>query len=256
MVSDIGGFAAGTFNRGISYYNVPTTLLAMVDASIGGKTSINLGHIKNKAGLFVMPSAVFIDAEFLKTLPERHINSGLAEAFKTLIVGDVEHWLWMEKNLQNDNIDFENLIKWSSQTKSRIVSEDFFDTGVRRSLNFGHTLGHAIETLFIRKELSITHGEAVAAGMIMELFLSKQVSGLELDVFVRICTFLNKFFKPLPICSDDIEEIILLCRSDKKIAAGSFFLSLISAPASPDIDRQCDEYLLGEAIRFYIDLYA
>jgi 3-dehydroquinate synthase len=255
MVSDIGGFAAATFNRGVPYYNVPTTLLAMVDASIGGKTALNIRHIKNKVGVFALPEAVFIAPEFLKTLPEKHMLSGLAEAFKTLIVGNNEHWIWLENNFTPDDDNILFLISKASEIKSNIVKQDFYDTAIRKSLNFGHTLGHAIETLFLRKGIEITHGEAVAAGMFMELFLSKQLSSLSLDVFVRLCRFLNRFFNHLPISIDDIPELLIICRADKKNTSGFYYLSLIHSPGIPDIQRQCDENLLEDSIRFYIDLY-
>jgi 3-dehydroquinate synthase len=255
MVCDLGGFAAATYNRGIPYFNVPTTLLSMVDASIGGKTGINLHHYKNKAGVFALPEGVFISPAFLASLPEKQILSGLAEAFKNLIVGDAQAWLWLEKEFFPDPENIRILIHKASDVKRYIVQEDFYDTGIRKSLNFGHTLGHAIETLFLQKNIAVTHGEAVAAGMVMELFLSKQLSGLDLDSFVRLCSFLHRYFSALPIEESDVETLLEISRADKKNALGSHYLSLLHRPGIPDIGRPCDESLLKESIRFYIDLF-
>lgn len=255
MVSDMGGFAAGTFNRGIPYYNIPTTLLSMVDAAIGGKCGINIQHVKNKAGLFYMPEAVYIDPVFLETLPERHFVSGLAEALKTLLVADTEQWLWFENGFDRSTESIHRLIREASALKYRIISEDFNDNGIRKSLNFGHTLGHAIETLMMEQQTPVTHGEAIAAGMLMESFISKQLAGLSLDVFMRICSTINRWFQPIPIRETDIQEIISISRSDKKNANGSFYLSLLHAPGNPMIDCPCDEGLLVEAVNFYRELY-
>jgi len=255
MVSDMGGFAAGTFNRGIPYYNIPTTLLSMVDAAIGGKCGINIQHVKNKAGLFYMPEAVYIDPIFLLTLPERHFVSGLAEALKTLLVADAEQWLWFENDFDNSSESINCLIREASALKYRIISEDFNDTGIRKCLNFGHTLGHALETLMMEQQKPVTHGEAVAAGMLMESFISKQLAGLNLDVFMRICSCINRWFQPIPIAENDIPQIISISRSDKKNAYGNFYLSLLHSPGNPMIDCPCDEGLLAEAVNFYRELY-
>jgi 3-dehydroquinate synthase len=255
MVSDIGGFAAGTFNRGVDYYNIPTTLLAMVDASIGGKTAINIENVKNKAGVFALPAGVFIDSYFLKTLNQQHYLSGLAEAFKTLIVGDEVEWKWLQSEFMPGLENLDPLIEKAAKIKQRIVSLDFFDKNVRKSLNFGHTMGHALESIYFSKNQSLTHGEAVAAGMIMELYLSHQVSGLHLDTFIKICSFLNKYFKPIEIEEADIGNMISVSKKDKKNFRGSRFLSLLQSPGKPDVNALCSEDQILEAIKFYRDLY-
>ncbi|MEQ3662819.1 MAG: 3-dehydroquinate synthase family protein, partial [Flavobacterium sp.] len=176
VITDIGGFIACTFKRGIDFINVPTTLLSMVDASIGGKNGVDLGNLKNQIGIIREPKAVLIDTHFLTTLSAREMRSGLAEMLKHGLIYDKVYWNKF-KNLNSLNTDDLNiLIHESIQIKNKIVSEDLTENGIRKSLNFGHTLGHAIESYFLENpnKESLLHGEAIAIGMILESYISKE----------------------------------------------------------------------------------
>src|SRR6201996_7996258 len=183
VISDLGGFSASTYKRGIDFVHVPTTLLSQVDASVGGKTGIDLDNIKNIIGTFTQPKAVFIAYDFLKTLPPRQILSGLAEMLKHGLITDAAFW----NDLKNSDLSFpgEELIYKSIQIKNKVVLEDPKEMGIRKSLNFGHTIGHAVETnSLLHDENPLTHGEAIAIGMICESYLSHKKTGLgsnELD---------------------------------------------------------------------------
>ena len=178
VISDLGGFAASTFKRGIDFIHVPTTLLSQVDASVGGKTGIDIDSIKNIVGTFTQPKAVFIHDEFLNTLPERQILSGLAEMLKHGLICDADYW----NQLKNSDLTkpAAELIYRSVEIKNEVVIEDPKETGIRKSLNFGHTVGHAVETYSLVNENveSLSHGEAIAIGMICEAWLSHKKSGL------------------------------------------------------------------------------
>ena len=174
VITDMGAFIASTFKRGISFVNIPTTLLAMVDASVGGKNGVDLGGLKNQIGTITNPGLVIIDSEFLDTLPQNQMRSGLAEMLKHGLMANKQHW----EKLKNLNIidfaDFDSLISESISIKNTIVIEDPKEDGIRKALNFGHTLGHAIETYFLENsdKKTLLHGEAIAAGIIMESFIS------------------------------------------------------------------------------------
>ena len=161
VVGDMAGFAAATYMRGIDFYNIPTTLLSQVDSSVGGKTGIDVGEIKNVIGAFKQPKKVLIDPDVLSTLPERHISNGLAESLKMALTMDKELFELMEKGVTQDNL--EEIITKSIIIKKNVVEQDEKEASLRRVLNFGHTVGHGIETA---SGLSLLHGECVALGML------------------------------------------------------------------------------------------
>ena len=175
VVSDIGGFVAATFKRGISFINVPTTLLSMVDAAIGSKNGVDLGNLKNQIGTITSPQMVVIDTVFLQTLPQNQMRSGLAEMLKHGLIASQEYWEKFQDLGDVDFADFDSLIAESVEIKNKLVLQDPTEEGIRKALNFGHTLGHAIESHFMTKEVSLLHGEAIAIGMILESFLSYQL---------------------------------------------------------------------------------
>lgn len=188
LVTDIGGFAASCFKRGIRCINVPTTLLAQVDASVGGKTGINFGGLKNEIGTFSIPECVIIDNGFLKTLPRRQVLSGFAEMLKHALLSGKEQ---VDQMLNLDLMqvgapDFLQLIKESVEVKDRIVEADPRETGVRKALNFGHTVGHAIESVAIDHQVDLYHGDAVAYGMIVELYLSVRRYAFDASLYESI----------------------------------------------------------------------
>ncbi len=171
VIGDMGGFAASTFKRGIPFVNVPTTLLSQVDASIGGKLGVDYNGLKNHIGVFRDPDAVIVDSSFLETLPQKHVISGYAEVAKHALIHDDKHWSHLDAQ-DLDSLDWKEIIPKSIAIKQQVVSEDPFEKGLRKILNFGHTLGHAIESHLLHSATPLLHGEAIAIGMILESHIS------------------------------------------------------------------------------------
>ena len=228
VVSDIGGFAASIYKRGIDFINVPTTLMAMVDASIGGKTGVNLSGSKNSVGLFSSPEAVFIDSDFLSTLSDEEFHAGFAEVIKHALIGDAEYWNTISQLTDfRDVDDVDDIILPSVEIKKLITDEDFKESGIRKSLNFGHTLGHAYESSSMKLHTNkLLHGNAVALGMIGELFLSSKLAGFPTDKLTTVLDFLvlhyGKFI--YSINENELSEFLL---SDKKNENGKIGFYLL-----------------------------
>ena len=209
VVTDLGGFVASTFKRGIDFINIPTTLLAMVDASVGGKTGVDLGILKNQVGVINQPQMVLIFPDFLNTLDQRQLKSGFAEMLKHGLIADKDYWCELT---QIDLNDYKNHIQKSVAIKHNIVEQDPTEQHVRKKLNFGHTLGHAVESYFLEHttKRTLLHGEAIAIGMILEAYLSHKLTGMskiELDEIKRI--FLANY-KKVDFTHEDIAIIIEL----------------------------------------------
>lgn len=240
-ISDIGGFAASTYKRGIDFINVPTTLLAMIDASIGGKNGINFNNYKNQIGLFSEPNGVIINPNFLKTLNERDIKSGLAEMMKYAFIAD-------ESLLDLDSDNYLDFIEKAATIKEDIVSLDMKETGLRKILNFGHTIGHALESYYLGKENYLTHGEAVALGIYSALYLSVKYCGLD-DKWLF---FYEMWFKGnlnlMNLNGFDVDAIYSYLSYDKKNKGGKPQFVLISAPGKPKIDVEVFEGDIKESI--------
>ncbi len=219
MISDLGGFIASTYMRGVEYINIPTTLLAMVDASIGGKTAINLGEIKNIIGCFSSPNSIFIDIRFLSTLAERELNSAKAEMIKHAIIKDENYFRSFEntKNVNNKN-ELLELIEKSIEIKRNIVEEDFEEKNIRKILNFGHTIGHAFEALSLKTKNPLLHGEAIAIGILVESTIALNLDILKKEEYKRIENCINLNFKELFSKKPQfkIQEILNIIRKDKK----------------------------------------
>ena len=179
VVTDLGGFVASTFKRGIRYINVPTTLLSMVDASVGGKTGVDLGNLKNQIGVINQPEMVLIISSFLKTLPKDEMRSGLAEILKHGLISSEEYWNKANALSELTLEDLDDLIEESVEIKKEVVTQDPFEKNIRKTLNYGHTLGHAIESycLTSKSREKLLHGEAVAIGMILATYISKELEG-------------------------------------------------------------------------------
>ena len=240
-ISDLGGFAASTYKRGIDFVNVPTTLLAMIDASIGGKNGINFNNCKNQIGLFSEPKSVIINSQFLKTLNERDVKSGLAEMIKYAFIADASFL-----DLDSDNyLDF---IEKAAMTKDEIVSLDMKESGLRKILNFGHTVGHALESYYLDKENHLTHGEAVALGMYSALYLSVKYCGLD----EKWLFFYEMWFKgnlnQMNLNGFDVDAIYSYLSYDKKNKGGKPQFVLISAPGKPKIDVEVFDEDIKESI--------
>lgn len=236
VITDLGGFAAGTYLRGISFVNIPTSLLAMVDASLGGKTGINLDQQKNRVGLFLEPRATCIIHDFLDTLPSRERRSGFAEMLKHGLISDYNYWQrCLEVNI-DENIPDSVLILESIKLKKEVVDADFRESGKRKILNFGHSIGHAIEALSLQSEQPLLHGEAIALGMMAELELSARFAGLTVMEAKVITEQLARFFPDLHF-NTDVDQLITLMRGDKKNEANAHHFTLLDKPgwARPDV---------------------
>ncbi|MFI5162651.1 MAG: 3-dehydroquinate synthase [Sphingobacteriales bacterium] len=250
VISDMGGFVASTYKRGIDFVHVPTTLLSQVDASVGGKTGIDLDNVKNIIGTFTQPKAVFIEHGFLKTLPARQILSGLAEMLKHGLIADAEYWnLLKNSDLKSPSAE---LVYHSIEIKNKVVIEDPHEKGIRKSLNFGHTIGHAIETYsLMNDENPLTHGEAIAAGMICEAKLSNMKAGLNDWALAEITVVINELYPKYSFdeaCYDTLYAIML---KDKKNQGGKINCSLLSAIGECGIDNVCTKEELFESLRYY-----
>jgi len=250
--SDLGGFVASTFKRGIDFINIPTTLLSMVDASIGGKTGINLHSSKNQVGLFSEPRALFIQTDFLKTLSDRQILSGWAEMLKHGLIADKQHWesLIKLKNIDTDQIQGE--IFNSITIKKEIVAQDPTEQNIRKTLNFGHTLGHALETWSLKNDKDpLLHGEAIAIGMVVESYLSVKIAQLSQEEFEQIYTQIFKFYKPYHINDSFTEELEKLLSQDKKKSGNKLNLTFVNTIGKSIINQQCSLEDIKESIKFY-----
>ena len=222
MVTDLGGFAASTFKRGIDFINIPTTLLAMVDASVGGKTGINFGGLKNEIGVFSDSKFVIINTQFLDTLDHDNICSGYAEMLKHGLISDNKHWAELVGfNLaQPDLAQLQRMVAESIKVKERIVTEDPHEHGIRKALNLGHTVGHALESFAMKHGRPVLHGYAVAYGMVCELYLSARKTDFPTDKMHQTVRFILDHYGRLPYTCDDYPELLELMRHDKKNTSG------------------------------------
>lgn len=252
VIGDMGGFIASTFKRGFDFINIPTTLLSQVDASVGGKTGIDLDNLKNQIGLFCDPKAVFIYPGFLKTLSMRQIISGYAEVIKHALIADKSYWKVVKKMTFANNDSWENIISQSVQIKNNIVLQDPLEKDIRKNLNFGHTVGHAIETYFLEEaEHPLLHGEAIAIGMISEAYLSKIKTGLKEDELNDICDYILSVFKPVHINEITYHRIIELMHHDKKNEKNEIMFSLLPEIGKCVFNKKCSADQIVEALKYY-----
>lgn len=253
VVTDLGGFVASTYMRGIDYINVPTSLLAMVDASVGGKTGVDLGNLKNLVGVINEGIMVLVDTSFLQTLPQNHMVSGYAEMLKHGLIYDESYWNKLS-NLHNlDFSELEALIYQSVVIKNKVVLKDPKEKGLRKILNFGHTLGHAIESYFLENadQTPLLHGEAIAIGMILESYLSHKLCGLDEASLNLISEVILASFPKVEITELDIGIIMQLLKHDKKNSHGKVKFVLLEAIGSPKIDCEATSRLIIEAFGYY-----
>lgn len=248
VVTDIGGFAASTYMRGIDFIHIPTTLLAMVDASIGGKTGIDLQHYKNHLGTFHHPKGIFIIPEFLGSLHELEIKSGFAEVIKHGLIADHLHLRDALSYLENGLPGIDQLIPQSIKIKLSIVEKDPYEENLRKALNFGHTIGHAIESYYLSKGKLIMHGSAVACGMMVEAFLSKELCALKDEDLKYILELVPKHLEPAKINQDMILDLIDFMKKDKKNEFAAIKFSLLQAIAEPVINISCSEEQISSAL--------
>jgi 3-dehydroquinate synthase len=253
VITDIGGFIASTFKRGIDFINIPTTLLAMVDASIGGKNGVDLGNLKNQIGVINVPKMVVIDTDFLTTLPQNEMRSGLAEMLKHGLIFDKNYWNEFKDLSQKDFADFDQLIHRSVEIKNEIVLQDPTENGIRKALNFGHTLGHAIESYFLENEnkKTLLHGEAIAIGMILESFISWKKQLLSKDEFNEIKSTLNSIFEIIHFKENDLQPILDLLIHDKKNENGEIQFALLDGIGKTRFNQKSDNELITQAFENY-----
>ena len=234
VIGDMGGFCASTYKRGIDFIQIPTTLLAMVDASIGGKLGINFNALKNQIGIFSYPKTVLIDPLFLETLPDNQLKSGFAEVVKHALISDKNLWNRL-RNTSFEEQNWEEIIETSIQIKNKIVLSDPLEKGERKQLNFGHTFGHAIESYYLEKGTSILHGEAVFMGILLEIEISS-LSDLEKSEIKKY--ILSSF--SLPHCPNK-SDLIKYLKNDKKNSDGKISFSLLKKIGNCTIDNLFSE---------------
>lgn len=252
MVTDLGGFAASTFKRGIDFINIPTTLLAMVDASVGGKTGINFGGLKNEIGVFSDSKFVIINTQFLDTLDHDNICSGYAEMLKHGLISDDKHWAELVGfNLaQPDLAQLQRMVAESIKVKERIVTEDPHEHGIRKALNLGHTVGHALESFAMKHGRPVLHGYAVAYGMVCELYLSARKTDFPTDKMHQTVRFILDHYGRLPYTCDDYPELLELMRHDKKNTSGIINFTLIGGIGDIRINQTATKEEIEEALDF------
>ena len=270
MVTDLGGFAASTFKRGIQYINIPTTLLSMVDASVGGKTGFNFGGLKNEIGVFNNASSVILDATFLRTMDHENLLSGYAEMLKHALISNDKMWAellnfeignWkfevydnteQIKNvkLQTSNFKLGQMVAKSVAVKQRIVTEDPTEQGIRKALNLGHTAGHAFESMALEHK-PVLHGYAVAYGLIVELYLSCVKTGFPQDKMRQTVSFIKENYGRMAITCDDYPHLIALMHHDKKNTGHDINFTLLGDIGDIRINQTASEEDIKDALDFY-----
>ena len=252
MVTDLGGFAASTFKRGISFINIPTTLLAMVDASVGGKTGVNFGGLKNEIGVFNNANSVILDTVFLKTLDEENIVSGYAEMLKHGLISD-EKMLGelLTFDIEKPDLDqLKRMLAESVAVKQRIVTEDPTEQGLRKALNLGHTAGHAFESLALERK-PVLHGYAVAWGLVVELYLCCAKTGFPTDKMRQTVSFIREHYGKMTITCDDYPRLLELMHHDKKNVGSAINFTLLGDIGDIRINQTATEDEIKEALDFF-----
>jgi 3-dehydroquinate synthase len=255
MITDLGAFVASVYKRGIPFIHLPTSLLAITDAAIGGKCGIDFMHYKNQLGLFAQAESILIYPPFLKSLPTDERRSGFAEVLKHALIADGNYWT----ELKNINLaDWESLaknIKPSIQIKSKIVEADPLEKAGRKKLNFGHTVGHALESYFLKNGQPIPHGYAIAAGMFVEAFLSVQYSQLPKADFEDIAQTISQFYKVLDFAQADLDEILSYLKQDKKNEGGKSRFTLLNSIGNAEINVEVEEADVQKALMIYLQYH-
>lgn len=253
MVTDLGGFAAATFKRGFAYINIPTTLLAMVDASVGGKTGINFNGLKNEVGVFAPADSVLIETEFLRSLDEPNFFSGYAEMLKHGLISTPAHWSEL-LNFHTEHIDYgylKQLVGQSVQVKEDIVEQDPFEHGIRKALNLGHTVGHAFESLALAENRPVLHGYAVAWGIVCELYLSHIKTGFPKDKMRQTIQFIKENYGTFSFDCKQYEQLYAFMEHDKKNTAGVINFTLLKEIGEISINQTTDKETIFEMFDFY-----
>lgn len=256
MLTDLGGFVAATYKRGMDFVLLPTTLLGMVDASIGGKTALNFAGLKNQVGLFAQANAVFVFSEFLKTLPRNQKLSGYAEMIKHGMIDNESHFQQLIIKNSPEKVCFDDMIMKSAQVKLNIVQHDAREQGVRKALNFGHTIGHAFEAYSQKVDTKpLLHGDAVAIGLLCESFISMRYTGFNESDLKKLANLLSWHFPHYKINSSTSTELIDLMSYDKKNNSSTQInFSLLKRIGEVEINQLPDLRLIRESLHFYMNL--
>jgi len=252
IVTDLGGFVASSFKRGMPFIHIPTSLLGMVDAAIGGKNGINFRGAKNQIGVIVAPEMVLIDHEYINTLPKKEIMSGYAEMLKHGIIADENYWDELLADIDNLKNREQN-IKKSVEIKHRIITQDPNEEGLRKILNFGHTLGHAIESYSYDENKPLTHGHAITLGMILATYLSFKQTNLEFTFVNKIKDSLLKHYTLPSWDKNEIKKILDYLKFDKKNISGKILFVLLNEKRRPVYNQEVNEDLIYEAFNFLLD---
>lgn len=253
MVTDLGGFAAATFKRGIAYINIPTTLLAMVDASVGGKTGINFNGLKNEIGVFAPASSVLLETGFLRSLDARNFFSGYAEMLKHGLISTSDHLAEL-LSFDTENIDYSALrtmVGRSVQVKEDIVEQDPKEHGIRKALNLGHTIGHAFESLALAENRPVLHGYAVAWGLVCELYLSYLKAGFPKDKMRQTIQFIKENYGAFAFSCKQYDSLYELMLHDKKNTAGIINFTLLKEVGDICLNQTADKETIFEVFDFY-----
>lgn len=255
VVTDLGGFVASTYMRGIPFINIPTSLLAMVDASVGGKTGVDLGALKNLVGVINNPKGVLIYPDFLATLPTEELRSGMAEMFKHGLISDEAYWHKMCHLSELTEAHLGSLIYESVVIKNEVVTQDPTEKGLRKTLNYGHTLGHAIESYCLQNpnRERLLHGEAIAIGMVLATYLSVKELGFSMEKCDQVKAVLGEYFKKQDFSYEEITDICQLMRFDKKNVGGNVHFVLLEAIGKPKIDCIVPYEEIYKAFEYYLN---
>lgn len=254
VICDIGGFAAACYKRGIAFIHIPTTLLAMVDAAHGGKTGVDFEHFKNQIGVFAPAKYVILDVDFLKTLPEKEFLSGFAEILKMVLITSVDAWNALKIADMNRKETLQSFIIQAIEKKNQIVENDPTEQNLRKILNFGHTFGHAFETFALENKRELSHGHAVAMGMLCELWLSEKILNFDAARRQEISNFIGKKYPIFSIQTSDFEQLTNILLQDKKNNNQQIKPILLEQIGSPRYDCICTKEQCLEAFLYYKDL--
>jgi len=256
VIGDMGGLAASLFKRGVSFVNIPTTLLAQVDASCGGKLAVDFNGLKNEIGLFRNPDKVIISTEFLKSLPENQLISGMAEMIKHAIIYSEEYFEEIQEfDVKHPDWDLlGKLVEISVKIKNDFAGKDPTEKGIRKMLNFGHTIGHAIESYSFETEHPLLHGEAVAVGIICELYLSNNYLNFPHKKLMDVVRYINRMYTPFNFKFQQYEKLLELMSHDKKNTEGNINFSLVKDFGVYEIDQHCKVDDIYQSLSFYLQV--
>jgi len=254
VITDLGGFIASTYKRGIDFINIPTSLLAMADASVGGKNGINFGEIKNSIGTITQPKAVFIYPDFIETLSKKHVYNGMAEIYKMGLITDKKFWQLLSYTDFTNNM--EQVIAHSIYLKNEIIKLDPQDKNHRKSLNFGHSIGHALESLLLKTKNSLLHGEAIVIGMMMESHIAYQKKMINKTQLDEIIFTFKDIFTPKALKIKDTEALIKTLLNDKKTQNNKFLFTLIQGVGKYKIDVEVSSKEITNAFNYYSKVIA